>query len=87
MALVKVNRWFELGLALGLKQPTLAEIRSNHENHEKDCKIEMLTKWLTEVDQCQPSWNALVEALRSPTVQCNATANTIEKNYLHTAYH
>ena len=74
MALAKVNKWYELGLALGLEQPTLESIKSNH-------KSQMLTKWLNRVDGCRPSWNALVIALSSPTVQENAAANQIEMSY------
>ena len=76
-AVHRVNDWFNLGLALGLKQPTLQGISNEHQpsNHKR----EMLTKWLNLVDGCRPSWEALVEALRSPNVQCYPVANEIEK--------
>ena len=69
-----VNQWFELGLALGLRQPTLESITSDH-------KREMLTKWLNRVDGCCPSWNALVKALRSPTVQKPIVADAIVRSH------
>ena len=74
VAVVKVSRWFELGLALGLRQPTLEGI-----NHKR----EMLTKWLNLVDGCRPSWNSLVEALRSPIVEGYVIANEIEQKHLY----
>ena len=74
VAVADVNQWLELGLALGLKQPTLVGITSNH-------KIEMLTKWLGQVDGCQPSWNALVEALKSRIVQCYTIADEIKHSH------
>ena len=77
--LVDVNKWFELGLALGLKQPTLDAITLNHK--PADYKREMLTKWLNQVNGCKPTWKALVKALRSPIVQCYNTANEIEQYY------
>ena len=75
-AVVKVHQWFELGLALGLGQPTLKSITSDH-------KREMLTKWLNQVDRCRPSWNSLVKALRSPTVECYIIADKIEQKHLY----
>ena len=75
MAVVKVHQWFELGLALGLSHPTLKSITSDH-------KIEMLAKWLKQVDGCRPSWNSLVEALRCPTVEGYNIANDIERKHL-----
>ena len=74
VALSDVNEWLKLGLALGLRQPTLESITSNH-------KIEMLTMWLNQVDGCRPSWSALVEALRSPTVQKPTVADAIVRSH------
>ena len=73
-AVVDVNEWLKLGLALGLRQPTLDNITQEH-------KIQMLTRWLNQVDECQPSWNALVVALRSSTVQCNDVAAEVEQSH------
>ena len=79
VAVRSVNKWFNLGLALGLKQPTLQSVKDQHK--PSDHKREMLTKWLNQVDGCHPSWKALVEALRSSYVQSNAVANKIEKTH------
>ena len=81
VALVDVNtKWKLLGLALGLKQPTLSGIR---EGEYDECKMAMLTKWLNQVDGCQPSWNDLVEGLRAPTVKHYPIADAIKQKYLH----
>ena len=72
-----VNKWFNLGLELGLRQPTLLNIVDQHK--PPDHKREMLTRWLNQVDGCRPSWKALVEALKSSEVQANAIASKIEK--------
>ena len=72
-----VNPWFNLGLALGLRQPRLQSIRSQHQT--RDHKREMLTSWLNQDDSCRPSWKDLVEALRSRNVECHPVANEIEQ--------
>ena len=42
----------------------------------------MLTKWLSKVDGCSPSWNALVAALRKKTVGHSVIADAIAGAYL-----
>lgn len=74
------KKWFALGLALRLRQPTLQKIRDNHNNDVDDCKLEMLTQWLNKVDKSNPSWKSLADALRDPTVKCEAAAHKIERN-------
>ena len=52
-------------------------------NDSDDCKREVLTRWLKEVDKSKPSWKSLVCALRKPTVkECEAVASAIERKYL-----
>ena len=77
-ALVDLNKWFNLGLALGLREPSLREIQSHHSS--ADHKREMLTKWLNQVDGCLPSWRGLIDSLRSPTVQAYALASRLERD-------
>ena len=81
LAVASVNQWFDLGLVLGLKQPTLQSIKDQHQ--PSDHKREMLTKWLNQVDECRPSWNTLVVALRSPLVHSYTVANEIEQSHPH----
>ena len=58
------DEWKFLGLALGLRKPTLDSIKSNG---FEECKMEMIEKWLNKVDpDCNPSWGSLVAA---PLVQ------------------
>lgn len=82
-ALVDVNKkWKKLGLALGLKKPTIERIKADYGNDTEECKEEMLTLWLRGVDGCTPSWNDLVDALRNQNVQHADIAGVIEKEYL-----
>ena len=74
------TKWMFLGLELGLLQPTLNSINSS--NYEV-CKMEMIQKWLNKEDpDCHPSWDSLVEALRSDLVQHKPIADKIERKYL-----
>ena len=62
------RRWFELGLLLGILQPTLQKIEVDHRNDVVRCLQECLTCWLRRVDQVdengRPSWDVLVSALK-----------------------
>ena len=79
-ALVDVNQqWKRLGLALGLRQPTLEGISGRD---SEECKEKMLTRWLSKVDGCSPSWNALVAALHKKTVGHSDIADAIAGAYL-----
>ena len=80
-----VSQWFDLGLALGLKQPTLQCIIDQCK--PSDHKREMLTKWLNHTDGCHPSWEALLKALRSPIVQSNDVASKIEQDHKSLGFH
>ena len=61
--------WFNLGVALGLSYVTLTEIESNHRGEARRCQTEMVIAWLRKKDNAQPSWQALVSALSSPSVE------------------
>ena len=77
-------RWWELGLALGLKKSTLDEIYANYHHDVSSCKREMLSSWLKWMDDCKATcnWKSLAEALRDPTVNHAPIAGAIEKKYL-----
>ena len=69
-----VNDWKKLGLALGLREPTLEGLRGKQNE-----KMEMLTLWINKVDGCNPSWDSLVKALRKRTVNLVPIAEEIGK--------
>ncbi len=71
-----INEWFELGLALGILDPTLQNIKSIDNN---DCLRKMLTYWL----RTSPSrtWRDICNGLRSNTVKHYVLADKIEKKY------
>ena len=79
--LVDVKKeWYSLGLALGLRQPTLKGIKQNEDDID-DCKREMLTEWLNQVDNSKPTYPSLEVALEKDTVKCRPVANIVHKHY------
>ena len=62
------RRWFELGLLLGILQPTLAKIEVDHRNDVTRCLQECLTCWLRRIDKVdekgRPTWDVLASALK-----------------------
>ena len=63
-----VTNWKKLGLALGLRYPTLTDIETYRLNRPSDCMMDMLSAWLQQKDNvCQkaiPSWSVLQDALQ-----------------------
>ena len=77
------SKWQELGLALGLKKPTLDKIHEEHRDLNK-CKMEMLSCWLQWRDDSKATcnWQSLAAALKSPTVEHKPIAEAIETKFL-----
>ena len=73
--------WFNLGVALGLSYVTLTEIESNHRGEAHRCQTEMVIAWLRKKDNVQPSWQALVSALSSPSVKRIEIATMIAEEH------
>ena len=68
MLLKDLVDWQSLGLALGLRYPTLEKIENDHPNKIDKCKMKMLVAWLEQRDNVSqkgvPSWSVLRTALR-----------------------
>ena len=60
------TKWYNIGLELDIDPETLNTIKGNNDNID-DRFRSMLMTWLKMVDP-KPTWEALAEALRSPTV-------------------
>jgi hypothetical protein len=60
------TKWYNIGLELEIDPETLDVIEGNNKDIDKQFRA-MLTTWLKMVDP-RPTWEALAEALRSPTV-------------------
>ena len=66
------SKWCNIGLELNIDPGTLDVIERNNMDINDRFRI-MLTTWLRTVDP-RPTWGALAEALRSPTVGCEELA-------------
>lgn len=72
------SRYDELGLQLGLFQPTLTDISNTNGNNDPDkCLNKCLFKWLMQEDNSHPTWNSLIVALRS--INLKAVASGIDR--------
>ena len=71
---------FRLGRALGIRASTLRSLRSNigHDYESNHYFVEVMQVWLEE--STRPTWEALVEALKSEGL--HRIANYIEREYL-----
>ena len=58
------TRWYDLGLELGLKAPSLHSIYSKHPGDTSQCFCEVLKVWLKGVDP-PPTWELLEKARKS----------------------
>ena len=83
--LVDVTRWFNLGLALGLKFARLEKIKIENREDVDKCKMYMLVGWLREVDNVlkkgHPSWKRLAVTLKGQVVHYPDIADNIAKSH------
>ena len=70
-------KWYNLGLGLDITPDSLDSIELANQQNPDRCFRAMLTKWLREQDQ--PTWRALAEALKSPSVGLTHLAEEISK--------
>ena len=74
------GNWYGIGLRLGLEQTVLQGIKKEYSN-TKEMLCEMLGEWLKQVTPV-PTWVALIEALRSKTVNEPSLAKQLEKCHI-----
>ena len=60
-------QWYNIGLGLALSAGSLDAIKLNNQGQCDPCLREMLSEWLKRRHP-RPTWDALAEALRSPSV-------------------
>ena len=71
------TQWYNLGLELDITPDSLDSIELANSGKPDRCFRAMLTKWLREHQR--PTWSALAEALRSPSVGLSHLAEGIQK--------
>lgn len=70
-------KWYNLGLELGIDEPTLKVIQKDNKSTDA-CFSEMLSCLLKMIDPL-PSWEAIVKALCQPSVNCKKVASDVAK--------
>ena len=70
----------DIGIERKMKVTRVEAINHNKQGEAGACLTAMLTDWLKQITP-SPTWQALVDALKSPAVGCGQPAHTIEKKY------
>ena len=70
------SKWYTIGLGLDIPVGTLDAISLNNNGICESCYTKTLTEWLRR-DSLRPTWNALAEALRSPSVHMRRLAQQL----------
>ena len=73
------TEWFYIGIQLDMRTSDLKVIKKDHDEAGL-CFTEMLTDWLKRMHP-PPTWEALVDALKSQTVGYEQLADTIQKTH------
>ena len=71
------TEWYNLGLELGQQVSTLDSIEDKYRGDPSKCFRHVLKEWLKGVDP-PPTWQGMVNALKSPTVTQHQVAERIE---------
>ena len=71
-------KWLQLGIELGVKPGTLESIKQKNMQDPNSCLPDLLTEWLKAEE---PTWEKLVEALKSDTVSERNLARRIERDH------
>ena len=69
------SKWYNVGLCLGISVDTLDAVKTNHREDCDKCYTEVLKIWLR--NDSSPTWRALADALRGPSVKMNHIAEQL----------
>lgn len=72
------SKWYDLGVQLHIDSGELDNIKRDN---PVECLREMLKIWLKKVDP-DPTWNALIDALKSRVINEQKLANQLERKYM-----
>ena len=75
------HKWYNIGIELDLRKADLDNLRKQYKNDFDVCLSEIITAWLKRTDP-RPTWKALIEALKEPTVEEDALAEDLTTKYL-----
>ena len=72
------RKYYQIGLELGLKQPDVKTIATQHGNDYDQGLDNVLVKWMNQRNLI-PTWKSLSKALRSPLVDEESLADDIDE--------
>ena len=75
---LNMSQFKQLGLQLGLLQPTLDKLTDGTKPEDYGTKV--MTEWLNQVDKAQPTWNNLAKALDKRTVKAQVQATQLRED-------
>ena len=74
-------KWYDLGVQLRMTIHDIDAIEIEYSKHSDTCLRKMLSVWLTREVPSPPTWQRVVDALSSPTVDRLDVAKKIRKSY------
>ena len=73
-----IDKWFQIGVQLGLDETKLNQIEADHHNVDRRFS-EVINFWLNGNTQVTVSWKSLVEVLESPFVNKKGLASRLRE--------
>ena len=74
------HKWFDIGIQLGIGYHILKGFEQQYKDSPSRCLSEMLHCWLNGNGKCCVKWEAIIEALRSASVNETGLAEKIFEN-------
>ena len=85
--LYEVNtKWNDIGIQLEIPKATRKRLQQAYRDDPQRALTDMMDEWLESADP-EPSWSAIVDALRSRSVNAKTLANNLERRWCPDQYH
>ena len=78
---VRIVKWHNLGIKLGLESSTLEGIEKQYFNNVEDCRRTMFSTWLSTMPSDKCTRGELLQALRSKAVAENNVADEYQRSF------
>ena len=79
------TQWNDIGIQLEVPKATRKRLQQVHKDNPQQALTEMMEEWL-DTDDPEPSWPAIVKALRSRSVNAKTLANNLERRWCPDQY-
>ena len=73
-------KWYDLGIQLRMETSHLDAIETQHHGNPDKCQRQMLSNWL-KTSSPPPTWQRVVDALCSPVIDKNSSAECLRHIY------